>query len=412
MKLIDRKMVQVGELNIQYGHRVYRDDDGTERSSKTFYAECGYLGKRYSVPLQTEVETLAISRVYELGESILAGEHQKPVKLTVADLARRYLQYQHSLGHAKTTLTKYEYVLSTFVAWANTQFGKPIAKFTENDFWDWFGSVSKAYGKKTAYDRAIVVKQLFKWSVNKAKLLTTNPVSGATMRKPAPNEQPVFSPDQVSKMLATADDHLKPVIAMMAYSGLRFGECRDLLWDHVVLPADGPGHLVIRLGGSTDTTKTGRVRRIPIHPDLRKILEAMPRSDERVFHAPVSKKNADGTKMLNESTTVKALKRLCLECGFPKADKFKLHSLRHTFASMMARTKVPVQYAQALMGHRNSQILAIYYHVYDDTAVEAIQSIQYPSAPAIGMAGVTELTGQAKSESSRRVLRREGSDAA
>jgi integrase len=379
MKLIDRKTVSVGELNVQYGHRVYRDKDGAERASETFYAECGYSGRRYAVPLNTASEPLAIFRVHELGERILAGEHQKPAKLTVADLARRYLEYQHSLGRAKTTLTKYEYVLSTFVAWANTQFAKPIGKFTENDFWTWFGSVSKAYGKKTAYDRAIVVKQLFKWAMNKAKLLPSNPVSGATMRKPAPNEQPVFSPSQVSKMLATANDHLRPILATMAYAGLRFGECRDLLWDHVLLPIDGPGHLVIRLGGSTDTTKTGNVRRIPLHPDLRKLLEAMPRIDERAFHAPVSKQNIDGTKLLNESTTVKSLKRLCHECGFAGADKFKLHSLRHTFASMMARTKVPIQYAQALMGHRNSQILAIYYHVYDDTAVEAIQSIQYPS---------------------------------
>ncbi len=379
MKLVARQTVRVGEINIQFGHRVYRDPDGAERTSQTFYAECGYLGQRYSVPLNTTSQTLAIHRIHELGERILAGEHQKPAKLAFPELGRRYLEYQHLLGRAKTTLTKYEYVLSTFVAWANTQFGKPIGKFTENDFWKWFGSVAKAYGKKTAYDRAIIVKQMFKWAVNKAKLLPANPVSGATMRKPAPNEQPVFSPEQVSKMLSTADDHLRPIIATMAYAGLRFGECRDLTWDHVLFPHDGPGHLVIRLGGSTDTTKTGNVRRIPLHPDLRKILEAMPHFDQRVFHAPVSKRNADGTKMLNESTSVKALKKLCRECKFQGAEKFKLHSLRHTFASMMARSKVPIQYAQALMGHRNSQILAIYYHVYDDTAVEAIQAIQYPT---------------------------------
>ena len=121
------------------------------------------------------------------------------------------------------------------------------------------------------------------------------------------------------------------------------------------------------------------MRRIPLHPDLRKLLEAMPRSDERVFHGPVSKRNPDGNTKLNESSTVKALKRLCVQCGFPEGEKFKLHSLRHTFASMLARTKTPIQYAQALMGHRNSGILALYYHVYDDTAVEAIHSIQYPT---------------------------------
>jgi integrase len=282
------------------------------------------------------------------------------------------------MTRAKTTLKKYEYVLSTFVAWSNTHFNKQIGKFSEGDFWNWHRSVSSAYGKKTAYDRSVIIKQMFKWAVNKAKILPANPVSGATLSKPAPNEQPVFSPDQVSKLIDAADAHLKPIITIMAYAGLRFGEVRDLQWSMVSLPTDGPGHLVIRLGGSGDTTKTGNVRRIPLHTSLRATLEAMPRIDERVFHAPASKRNPERTTILNESGTVKALKRLCKACGLPKAEKFKLHSLRHTFASMLARTKTPIQYAQALMGHRNSGILALYYHVYDDTAVEAIRSIQYP----------------------------------
>jgi len=118
MKLVDRKTIQVGEINIQYGHRVYRDPDGTERTSQTFYAESAYQGQRYAVPLNTAKETLAIYRIHELGERILAGEQRKPAKLMFADLARRYLEWQHLHGRAKTTLTKYEYVLSTFVAWA------------------------------------------------------------------------------------------------------------------------------------------------------------------------------------------------------------------------------------------------------------------------------------------------------
>jgi integrase len=386
MKLINRKNVAVGVLNIQFGHRIYRDKStGKELTSRTFYAECGFNGQRYSVPLKTRSETLAIHRIHELAERILAGEHAAPAKVTITDVARRYLAYQISMSRAKTTLTKYEYVLSTFVAWANTHFNRQIGKFVEGDFWNWHSSVSSAYGKKTAYDRSVIIKQMFKWAVNKAKILPSNPVSGTTLNKPAPNEQPVFSPDQVTKLLEMANEHLKPIITIMAYAGLRFGEARDLLWSMVTLPPEGGGHLVIRLGGSGDTTKTGTIRRIPLHPVLRATLETMPRIDDRVFHAPASKRNSDGTKPLNESTTVKALKRLCKECGLPHAQKFKLHSLRHTFASMLARTKTPIQYAQALMGHRNSGILAMYYHVYDDTAVEAIHSIQYSKVSKKGL---------------------------
>ncbi|HEY1683544.1 MAG TPA: site-specific integrase [Tepidisphaeraceae bacterium] len=385
MKLVGRKNIAVGELNIQFGHRVYRDKaTGAEITSQTFYAECGFNGQRYNVPLSTTNEALAIHRIHELGERILAGEHATPAKVTITDVARRYLAYQTSMSRAKTTITKYEYVLATFVAWANTHFNKQIGKFTEGDFWNWHRSVTAAYGKKTAYDRAITIKQMFKWAVNKAKIIPSNPVSGATLSKPAPNEQPVFSPEQVTKLIDAADPHLKPIVTIMAHAGLRFGEVRDLLWSMVQLPADGGGHLVIRLGGSGDTTKTGRVRRIPLHPILRATLETMPHSDDRVFHAPASKRNPDSTTPLNESTTVKALKRLCKECKLPNAEKFKLHSLRHTFASMLARNKTPIQYAQALMGHQNSAILALYYHVYDDTAVEAINGIEYPQLPKKG----------------------------
>ena len=225
MKLINRKNVEVGELNLQYGHRTYRDAaDGTERASRTYYAECGYNGQRYSVPLRTDNEALALHRIYELGERILAGEGAKPAKLMVTNLARRYLAYQTSMSRARTTLTKYEYVLSTFVAWTNTHFNKPIGRFIEADFWNWHRSVSAAYGKKTAYDRSVIIKQMFKWAVNKEKLLPANPVSGASLSRPAPNEQPVFMPDQIAKLLGAADAHLKPILATMAYAGLRFGE--------------------------------------------------------------------------------------------------------------------------------------------------------------------------------------------
>lgn len=250
MKLVDRKQIQVGPLTVQYGHRTYRNHEGTTAVSRTYYAECGYAGKRYGVPLRTEIEDRAIHRAHELGERILAGELAAPVKLTVTELARRYLAYQNSMSRAKTTLTKYEYVLATFVAWANTHYNRPISRFTEGDFWNWHRSVSGAYGKKTAYDRSVIIKQLFKWSVNKAKLLATNPVAGATLSKPPPNEQPVFTPEQVAALLEKADEHMKPIIATMAYAGLRFGEVRDLAWAMVSFPADGPGHLTIRLGGS------------------------------------------------------------------------------------------------------------------------------------------------------------------
>src|ERR1700744_5167374 len=121
MKLINRKNIQVGQINIQYGHKPYLDDrTGDELASSLFYAECGYNGQRYSQPLKTRNEAMAIHRIHEWVERILAGEGAAPAKVTFTDLIRRYLASQHSMVRAKTTLTKYEYVLATFLAWTNT----------------------------------------------------------------------------------------------------------------------------------------------------------------------------------------------------------------------------------------------------------------------------------------------------
>jgi len=378
MKLIDRKQATSGDVKVFIGRRPYIDRHGQAQVCRTWHAECAYMGERYSVPLNTKDETTAIHRAHELADRILKGQGISPAKTTIVEMARRYMEFLTNRGRAKTTLTKYEYTLATFIAWANEHFNRDVRKFTEDDFWRWYNSVITAgFEKKTAYDRSIIIKQLFKWATTKGKLLTANPVSGASLSKPPPNEQPCFSPDQVAGLLEKANDWLRPIVAIMAYAGLRFGEVRDLHWSALHLPSDREGTLTVRLGGSNGITKNKKVRRIPLHPELRKLLDALPRIDERVVHAPVSIRNKDGTKPLNESYTLKEFKKLCRACGFANPDQYKLHTLRHAFASMLARNQVSYQYALSLMGHHDSGMLQLYYHQFDDTAAQAIQSIQY-----------------------------------
>ena len=77
-----------------------------------------------------------------------------------------------------------------------------------------------------------------------------------------------------------------------------------------------------------------------------------------------------------------SLKRLCRRLGFDNPHQYKLHTFRHTFASMLARNQVSHKYALEFMGHRSSEILDLYYTQFDDTAVEAINTINYVRAPA------------------------------
>jgi integrase len=180
-----------------------------------------------------------------------------------------------------------------------------------------------------------------------------------------------------------ADAHQKPPLATMAYAGLHFGEVRDLCWGDLVLPDDNPGFIVVRRGGSNGKTKGRRLRRIPVHPELRRIFDGLPRQFQRVFTALPSPKFPDGGAPLNERRVLMSLKRLCKRCKFADPKQYKLHSVRHCFASMCARNNVSYKYALEWMGHRNSDILDLYYTMFDADAHAAMKTLIYAPSQAI-----------------------------
>lgn len=65
-----------------------------------------------------------------------------------------------------------------------------------------------------------------------------------------------------------------------------------------------------------------------------------------------------------------------------------IHTLRHTFATRLARSGVPLAVAQQLTGHRSLAILIqVYTHVRDAESRKAIEGL-----PSIGVVGNVERT--------------------
>lgn len=112
------------------------------------------------------------------------------------------------------------------------------------------------------------------------------------------------------------------------YTGLRFGELRDLRWADIDLDAGSNGVLHIRRGGSTDSTKTRRSRRVPMHPDVRRVIESTPRIDgsDRVFHEEPTPTHPEIDAPLRERRLLNQIKRLARDCGFPDWRNACIHS--------------------------------------------------------------------------------------
>ena len=58
-------------------------------------------------------------------------------------------------------------------------------------------------GEKTLCGRQVLIKQVFKWACRE-RLIPDNPLARPKLREPDPTDQPCFSPEQISKLMAVA----------------------------------------------------------------------------------------------------------------------------------------------------------------------------------------------------------------
>lgn len=379
MKLVGRQPVEGTTPTVYIGHRTYRDrHTRRQKVSKTWYAEYCLDAQRYYEALGTTNRAAAVKAAHAIVQRIEAGQpNSGRRRVALSELKDVYMTMQRNRGRAPKTLEKYEYVLNELVVWAEANDVRSANSFSDRDFWAFNQHMTEAgLSAKTRYDRLVIVKQCFKYA-HRTKLIATNPLAGIAMDKPSSAPQPCFTPGQVATLLDKADEHEAAIFATMAYTGMRFGEVRDLRPTDLLLDQGAHGFIVVQRGGSSGTTKGRRLRRIPIHPALRDILKGLSTCSERVFTARPSAKHPAGDGPIAERRLLLSLKRLCRRCGFVDPDQYKLHTFRHAFASMCARQNISYKYALEWMGHRSSDILDLYYTMYDETAEAAIKTIDY-----------------------------------
>lgn len=99
--------------------------------------------------------------------------------------------------------------------------------------------------------------------------LDSNPISGMAMLDENNVRERVLSMEEFGNLHDECSQHIKPVVLMAFYMGLRKSEILKLTWNEVDLENG-----FIRLGGVRTKNKEGRV--IPIHPDVGRALLQLP----------------------------------------------------------------------------------------------------------------------------------------
>ena len=168
----------------------------------------------------------------------------------------------------------------------------------------------------------------------------------------------VFSPEEVWALVRAASNELDAAMLLTAaFTGLRMGELLALRWRDV----DFAGS-VIRVrsswsGGQLTTPKSGKVRSVPMAPDVASALaklgdrEYWTGDDDLVFASKTGTYLADSALRVRYKA---ALRRAALR-------ELRFHDLRHTFGTTMI-SRADIRRVQEWMGHADIQTTMKYLH--------------------------------------------------
>lgn len=370
MKLIDPERVDGTQITI--GRRVqFRTENGVrvERTSATLTAVYKDVdGTWRQDGLGTANRREARRKAIEIQRRLDLGKvRPRTQSIEIGTLIDRYHSHCAAKGLATTTLDKYRADLDKLRRFAAEAKITTIAQFDAEAFYrfrKWLESAKHkqgtTYADKSMSTALTITKQLSKWAWRQ-KLTPEYGLAEVALPTAKAKPQPCFTTDQVEAILRATIGSTHTAFAILAYSGMRIGELEQLRWDDVLLDRGDLGMFHIRRGGSNGRTKDKDERFVPIHPRVRPLIDELPKSGDLLLPG------------LRERRLLTQLKAICRTCGFSVS--FKLHSFRHHFASMCANHHVAYRKALAWLGHSDSDILELYYHLHDEESEAAMRAL-------------------------------------
>jgi integrase len=161
----------------------------------------------------------------------------------------------------------------------------------------------------------------------------------------------------------TTSEEIKKIFVFAFYTGCRLGEILQIRWKNINLD-----RRIVIIGGENFTTKNKKVREIPIHLEILKIIEVKGsrNSNQLLF----SKQSG---YFYNRDYISRQFKLVRRKAGLGEGIHF--HSLRHSSASNLAISGVPIITIKELLGHSSIISTQIYSHSDLDSKRSAIEKL-------------------------------------
>jgi integrase len=184
-----------------------------------------------------------------------------------------------------------------------------------------------------------------------------NPVKKVKLFREELKPVKVLSAEERRRLLAESPEFMRPIIVAALKTGMRKGEIRNLKWLDVDMATQ---NIHVR------RTKSGRMRVLPIHPELHEVMQGLylVRKSEFVFVGEHGQKLEEGSQL-----------RTSFEAAARKAElgNFTFHDLRHNFASELVMKGPDLPTVQEYLGHSSLTMVQRYSHLSESIRRSTIQ---------------------------------------
>ena len=184
-----------------------------------------------------------------------------------------------------------------------------------------------------------------------------NPVKKVDLFKENNSRTRYLEKEQIPGLLDNAAPHLKPILILALFTGMRKSEILTLQWKNINIQ-QGVIYLL--------HTKNGERREVLMNNVVKKTLIAVPKNPD----SPYIFCHENGKPYLNVRKSFDAVLK---KCGIID---FKFHDLRHTFASQLVMAGIDLKTVQELLGHKSIEMTLRYSHLSPDHKWKAVDILE------------------------------------
>ncbi len=235
----------------------------------------------------------------------------------------------------------------------------------------------KGLAERTYNERITKFRTIFSALSEEAGLRKNVWQSVDKMREGHISKRP-FTKAQLKQIFSAAEGEMRTLCMIGLYTGLRLGDAATLKWSEI----DFENMVIVRL-----PNKTKHLRKnveIPLLGEFCNELKRIRSEQNGLNSIYVIPEIAENYLTVNDvSKRVQALlhkagieTRIDRESCSRKSTVYGFHSFRHSFVSLCAANRIPMNVVMELVGHRSAMVHEIYQHASNEQKIEAINVIE------------------------------------